>query len=108
MVGVHGCKQYVTCVVWIEVRPISFATQRDQQAVFKEATCNGAHVFKQPANCTWSESSFSRDHRPTFWCGVLAECGTVWRHGAQPSLHGRIHGVSRKSGMYLRGVSRER
>ncbi|QNM58988.1 hypothetical protein XHV734_0125 [Xanthomonas hortorum pv. vitians] len=59
MVGMHGCKQGMTCAVWITARPISFATQRDQQA------------------------GFQKSNRLTFWCGVLAACGTVWRHGCR-------------------------
>ncbi|KLB23595.1 hypothetical protein SM41311_09130, partial [Xanthomonas hortorum pv. gardneri] len=37
LVGVHGCKQGMSRVVWITARLISFATQRDQQAGFQQS-----------------------------------------------------------------------
>ncbi|MEQ7864478.1 hypothetical protein ABQZ69_19335, partial [Xanthomonas sp. WHRI 8391] len=48
MVSVHVCKQGMTRVVWITVHPISFATQRDQQAGFQQAADSLSGAVSSP------------------------------------------------------------
>ncbi|MBB5862865.1 hypothetical protein GGR61_000451 [Xanthomonas arboricola] len=41
-------------------------------------SCRPAHQVEATARCRFPPSN-----RPPLWCGVLAACGTLWRHGCR-------------------------
>ncbi|WP_223689505.1 hypothetical protein, partial [Xanthomonas arboricola] len=64
-------KQDVRCS--ITVRATSFASQVEHWAGFQNATCN---LFIRLSQCK-PGNTLSKSSRATFWCGVLAGCGTL-------------------------------
>ncbi|CAE6708053.1 hypothetical protein XA1311A_06030 [Xanthomonas arboricola] len=79
MVASGACGARRALVGSLGIRPtfIISPSQAERQASLQHATCK-CHVCDAVRVTRFQESS-----RPTVWCGGLAGCGTVWRHGCR-------------------------